>query len=169
VDLAVRGNAAAKSVKRADPYFPDSPPSCPICEKDWPNMQSCANSCAVFANPALIIFAPQTFLDVIKCSCTETFKAAFPQCVDCFTLTNQTDVLQAQNLPSVLDGMRQICALESTLLGGVAATNSQLVSQTPISVAHPSSTNAAVARQSLPTGAWKEGVLGLLGAAALIL
>lgn len=169
VDLAVRDMNMAKMGKRTDPYFPDSPPSCPICQKDWPNMQSCANSCSVFSNPALIIFAPQTFADVIKCSCTDTFKAAFPQCVDCFTLTNQTDVLQAQNLPAVLDGMRQICALMSTLLGGVASTNSQLVGQTPITVAPPSSTGAAKAQRSLRTGMWSEGLLGLLGAAVLAL
>jgi hypothetical protein len=169
VDIAVRDMAMAKVVKRTDPYFPESPPSCTICQKDWPNLQSCSNSCAVFANPALIIFAPQTFVDVIKCSCTDTFKASFPQCVDCFTLTNQTEVLQAQNLPAVLDGMRKICALESTLLGGVASTNSQLVGQTPISVAPPSSTGAAKAQRSLPTGIWSEGILGLLGVAVLVL
>jgi len=168
VDLAVRDMAVAKMGKRTDPYFPDSPPSCTICQQDWPNMQSCAVSCSVFANPALIIFAPQTFVDVIKCSCTQTFQASFPQCADCFTLTNQTDVLQAQNLPSVLDGMRKICALESTLLGGVAGTNSQLVSQSPISVA-PSATGAAKAQRSLPNGVWSEGILGLLGAALLVL
>jgi hypothetical protein len=31
---------------------------------------------------AQIIYNPGAFIDVIQCSCTETFSAAFPQCVD---------------------------------------------------------------------------------------
>jgi hypothetical protein len=79
-------------------------PSCPKCAPSWPNINSCAAACPVFSNfsmvyndpldllfhrtPAYknpvqqIIFNPGAFIDVIKCSCTDTFQAAFPQCVD---------------------------------------------------------------------------------------
>jgi len=37
------------------------------------------------------------FIDVIQCACTDTFQSAYPQCVDCFTQTNQTAFLVPQN------------------------------------------------------------------------
>jgi len=120
--------------------FPDNPPSCKLCEKDYANIQSCANASVVFSQPSSIIFAPQQFIDVINCACTDTFKSAYPQCVDCFTQTNQTGFLVPQNgnLSSVVTGMRQICGMLSALFGGVASQNSQLPGQTPITVSDSS-------------------------------
>jgi len=120
--------------------FPDYPPSCKLCEKNYVNIQSCANASVVFSDPAVIIFDPTKFVDVVECACTDTFQSAYPQCVDCFSLTNQTAFLVPQNgnLSSVITGMRQICAMLSTLFGGVASTNSQLPGQTPITVSDSS-------------------------------
>jgi len=120
--------------------FPDYPPSCKLCEKDYPNIQSCANASVVLSQPSAIIAQPLLFVDVINCACTDTFKSAYPQCVDCFTQTNQTAFLGPQdgNLSSVVTGMRTICALLSTLLGGVASKNSELPGQTPITVSDSS-------------------------------
>jgi len=120
--------------RTADPTFPDSPPSCQLCAQAWPSIDSCCAAAPLFANFTQIIFNPLPFVDVIECSCTDTFKSAFPQCVDCFQQTNQTDVLNSDNLPAVVSGMRTICGMVSTLLGGVASTNRQLPSETPITV-----------------------------------
>jgi len=114
----------------AEPYFPDTPPSCPICEKDYPNINSCAQACPVLANFSMIIFNPSAFIDVIKCSCTDTFQAAYPQCVDCFIKTDQEDLLNSKDLPSVVEGMRRICAMESVLLGNVSGANGYFTSTT---------------------------------------
>ncbi|GAA5853061.1 hypothetical protein JCM9279_003800 [Rhodotorula babjevae] len=76
-----------------------------------------------------MLYNPLSFIDAIKCSCTDTFSAAIPQCVDCFVQTNQCEQylgvpsLEA-NASSVLDGVREICGLGSALLGGVAASQS---------------------------------------------
>ncbi|KAL1746587.1 hypothetical protein HDZ31DRAFT_72770 [Schizophyllum fasciatum] len=88
-----------------EPYFPDDPKSCGICQK--------------------IIFNPGAFVDVIRCACADTFKSVFPQCADCFVKTNQSNVLDAPNLPDVVDGMRKVCALSSALLGNVSSTNNE--------------------------------------------
>ena len=34
--------------------FPDNPPSCKLCEKDYPNIQSCANASVVFSQPSAV-------------------------------------------------------------------------------------------------------------------
>jgi hypothetical protein len=85
-----------------------------------------------------VIYAPLQFLSVINCACTDTFKSAYPQCVDCFLQTNQTVFLEPSdgaNLSTIVTNMRQICALGSAIFGGVASANSQLPGQTPITVA----------------------------------
>ncbi|KAF8181080.1 hypothetical protein BJ912DRAFT_854950, partial [Pholiota molesta] len=110
--------------RRTDPVFPPSPASCGICEQNYSNISSCAQAAPVLANISMIIFNPGAFIDVIKCACTDTFQSAFPQCVDCFIQTNQEDVLNVPNLPSLVNNTRQICALESTLLGNVSDVNS---------------------------------------------
>ncbi|EPQ55926.1 hypothetical protein GLOTRDRAFT_76143 [Gloeophyllum trabeum ATCC 11539] len=117
------GAAAVRSVPlfaRTDPYFPADPTSCPICEAQYSQISSCAQAAPVLANFTMVIFNPGAFIDVIKCACTDTFQSVFPQCVDCFTKTNQTDVLNTPDLPAVVSGMRNVCALESTLLGNVS-------------------------------------------------
>lgn len=96
-----------------------------------------------------IIFNPFAFIDIIQCACTDTFQSTYPQCVDCFTLTNQTAFLAPDdgNLSSIIVGVRQICALGSAIFGGVASVNSQLPGQTPITV---TSVAAALGRFTHP-------------------
>lgn len=61
-----------------------------------------------------------------------------------FIRTNQTDVLDTPDLPSVLDGMRTICGMSSSILGNVSGANGELTSasSTPTPTAVPS--NSAV-------------------------
>jgi hypothetical protein len=125
---------------RTTPYFPPDPPSCPICEKDYWTINSCAQASPVLANLSMIVFNPGAFIDVLKCACTDTFRSAFPQCVDCFGQTNQTWVLdEDKTLPDVVKNLRDVCALASTILGHVASANSQLPSST--STPSPTSTS----------------------------
>ncbi|KAF8154207.1 hypothetical protein B0H34DRAFT_720852 [Crassisporium funariophilum] len=123
-------------VRRTDPVFPDSPASCPICAKDYSSINNCAQAAPVLANFSMIIFNPGAFIDIIQCACTETFQSVFPQCVDCFIQTDQQDVLNTPNLPSIVDGMRKICALASTLLGNVSGVNGYITptSQAPVPI-----------------------------------
>lgn len=73
-----------------------------------------------------------------------------------FVQTNQTSVIEkdvspgSSELPSIVSGMRQVCALASTLLGGVASTNSQVVSSTS-SAPTANATSGAVRHDSGPT------------------
>jgi len=116
---------------RTTPYFPPDPPSCPICERDYSSINSCAQASTVLANLTMVLFSPISFIDAIQCACTDTFRSAFPQCVDCFGRTNQTWVLNQDNtLPDVVNNLRDICALAGTLFGGVASANSELPSST---------------------------------------
>jgi len=117
-------------------YFPDSPPSCQLCEQHYADIDSCANASVPLANFSQIIYNPLSFLEIIACACTDTFQSTYPQCVDCFTQTNQTGFLAPPdgNLSSIIVGMRQICALGSAIFGGVASANSQLPGETPITV-----------------------------------
>ena len=62
--------------------------------------------------------------------------------------------LPTGNISSVITGMRQVCALISTLWGGVATKNSQLPGQTPITVS-----NSSAVRQ------WVDAPDGIHGAA----
>jgi hypothetical protein len=150
--------------ERTTPTFPAEPVSCPICEKDWTNINSCADACNIFANPAQIIFAPNTFFSTIECSCTDTFKSAFPQCADCFTQTNQTSYLNAKpgEIPSILNGMRQICAISSSLLGGVATTNHEK-GTAPV----PTATGAARGLSDMRAGTGGFGLSVVAGVSAI--
>ncbi|THV03514.1 hypothetical protein K435DRAFT_774907 [Dendrothele bispora CBS 962.96] len=130
-------------VKRTDPTFPPDPPSCPICQQNYDRISNCAEAAPVLANFTEIIFNPGAFINVIQCACTETFQSVFPQCVDCFVNTNQTQVLDSPDLPSIVSGMRQVCALESTLLGGVASANGELPSTAVVSPTPTPTSNSA--------------------------
>ncbi|KDR78271.1 hypothetical protein GALMADRAFT_245362 [Galerina marginata CBS 339.88] len=136
--------------RRTDPTFPPSPPSCPICEQGYPNIQGCAQAAPVLANFSMIIFNPGAFIDVIKCACADTFQSVFPQCVDCFIQTNQTQVLDTSNLPGIVAAIRNVCAIESTLLGNVSGVDASLTA-TPRPPA-PTSTSAAVVFTENSTG-----------------
>ncbi|KAF8900425.1 hypothetical protein CPB84DRAFT_1708947 [Gymnopilus junonius] len=118
--------------RRTDPVFPSSPPSCPICQQSYPNIQGCAEACPVLANFSLVIFNPGAFIDVIKCACTDTFQSVFPQCVDCFVQTNQTDVLDTSSLPSLVGDIKNVCGLESALLGNVSGVDASLTVGAPV-------------------------------------
>ncbi|KAK0189431.1 hypothetical protein F5146DRAFT_982000 [Armillaria mellea] len=138
-------------VHRTTPYFPDSPASCPICAQNYSSIQNCAAAAPVLANFSMIIFNPGAFVDVIKCACTETFQSVFPQCVDCFQETNQTDVLPGNNLPSIISGMRNICALESTLLGNVSKADGEVtVSASSTSSASTSTSSSGAIPSVIP-------------------
>ncbi|TFK71202.1 hypothetical protein BDN72DRAFT_749567, partial [Pluteus cervinus] len=113
------------------PNFPDSPPSCPICAQNYADIDGCAQACPVLANFSMVIFNPGAFIDVIRCACTDTFKAVFPQCVDCFIQTNQTDVIETDNLPAVLSGVQKICSLGSAVFGNVSEQDGEAPSISP--------------------------------------
>ncbi|KAK0200750.1 hypothetical protein DFS33DRAFT_1265915 [Desarmillaria ectypa] len=130
-------------VHRTTPYFPGSPASCPICEQNYSSIQNCAEAAPVLANFSMIIFNPGAFVNVIKCACTETFQSVFPQCVDCFQATNQTDILEGNDLPSIVSGMRKICALESTLLGNVSESNGEVTVSASASSTSSASTSTS--------------------------
>ncbi|KDQ55964.1 hypothetical protein JAAARDRAFT_36754 [Jaapia argillacea MUCL 33604] len=148
--------------RRTDPYFPDDPPSCPICAQSYLNISSCCQAAPILANFSAVIFNPGAFIAVIKCACTDTFQSVFPQCVDCFIQTNQSDILSTPNLPAVVSGMRQVCALESTLLGGVATADGEV---TPTSTgAAPTSTSTSSAKLgSIVQPGWIYMLLGMGG------
>ncbi|KAI0369305.1 hypothetical protein BV20DRAFT_373956 [Pilatotrama ljubarskyi] len=133
------------------PVFPDQPPSCPICEQNFGSIDSCAQAAPVFANFSMIIFNPGAFIDVIKCACADTFQSAYPQCVDCFIQTNQTQFLNSSDLPGVLKGIHNICALESTLLGGVATADGEVTPTTSLNV--PKATDTTNSASPL-SGSW---------------
>ncbi|KAH9987940.1 hypothetical protein BJV74DRAFT_840586 [Russula compacta] len=112
------------------PYFPDSPPSCPICEKGYSSINSCAQAAPALANLSSVIANPGAFINVIKCSCTDTFQSVFPQCVDCFEKTNQTAVLDnaasnSDDLPSLVKNIRELCAEASSIFGNVSNSDGE--------------------------------------------
>jgi len=125
------------------PVFPPSPPSCPICAQNFSSINSCALAAPVLANYSEIIFNPGAFIDVIKCACTDTFQAAYPQCADCFIQTNQTELLNCdtEELPGILQGLRQVCALESVLNANVSVVNNET---TPTPSPTPTSSGAEI-------------------------
>jgi hypothetical protein len=118
-------------------HFPDYPPSCQICEPHFSEINACANASVIFADVQSILVSPLSFLGEITCACSSTFQYYFPQCVDCFELTNQTVYIEPSNgnMSSIVQGVHDICALGSVIFGGVASVNSQLPGQTPITVA----------------------------------
>ncbi|KAI0310678.1 hypothetical protein OF83DRAFT_1154167 [Amylostereum chailletii] len=111
--------------KRDDPTFPDDPASCPICEQSYSNINSCIAAAPVLANFTQILFNPGAFIDIIKCACGDTFQSAYPQCVDCFQRTNQTQFLNTTDVPSVISGIRQICGSASAILGNVTGADNE--------------------------------------------
>ncbi|PBK69361.1 hypothetical protein ARMSODRAFT_886342, partial [Armillaria solidipes] len=118
---------------------------------NYASIQNCAEAAPVLANFSMIIFNPGAFVDVIQCACTETFQSVFPQCVDCFQATNQTDILEGNDLPSIVSGMRKICALESTLLGNVSESNGEVTaSASSTSSASTSTSSSAAIPRAMP-------------------
>jgi len=126
------------------PYFPDTPASCPICAKGYSGINSCAQAAPVLANLTTVIFNPGAFISVIKCACTDTFQSTFPQCADCFEKTNQTAVLDTPDLPSLVKNIRELCASESSILGNVSNSDGE-TTPSPTGSAASSSTSASSA------------------------
>jgi len=154
-------SSAVHHCRAMEPSFPANIPSCPICQQNWNGIQNCASAAPVFANFSMIIYNPGAFIGVIECACTDTFTSTYPQCVDCFEQTNQTSLLDTPNAPSVVDGMRKVCALASTLLGGVAYTDGEA---TPTSSVYlPPSAKAS------PNSVAGNGVGGRLGMVGLVI
>jgi len=156
---------AAVARQTVEPYFPSTPPSCPICAKDYPSISTCAQAAPALANLSSVLFNPGAFIDVIKCSCTDTFQSVFPQCVDCFEKTNQTAVLDTPDLPSLVKSIRQVCAFASSLFGNVSNSNGETT---------PSTTGAAAstrAPSTAPPRALPDTTVSLViaGAIALII
>ncbi|TFK36586.1 hypothetical protein BDQ12DRAFT_633855 [Crucibulum laeve] len=172
LNLLVRASPTPRVIsleRRTDPFFPDQPLSCPICAKDYPSINGCAQAAPVLTNFTNIIFNPGAFIDVIKCACTDTFQATFPQCADCFIKTGQEDVLNTPDLPGVVDGMRKICALQSTLLGNVSNSNGETTPGVSAPVTS-STSNGGVMSVGTPTGTLPLLPLALLiGAVGLAL
>lgn len=117
------------------PKFPSDIPSCPKCEAQYPSLSSCMGAASVFANTTSTFNNPIAYIDVIRCACTDTFQAVFPQCVDCFQNTNQCSYLgtdpQGTGAGSLVGNIRNICGLGSALLGGVATANTNVASTKP--------------------------------------
>ncbi|KAI0289788.1 hypothetical protein B0F90DRAFT_699330 [Multifurca ochricompacta] len=137
------------SRQSVEPYFPDTPVSCPICARDYPSINSCAQAAPVLANFTSVLFNPGAFIDVIKCSCTNTFQSTFPQCVDCFEQTNQTAVLDTPDLSSLVNNIRKVCAFASSILGNVSNTNGETTPTHSTTTTTPSSTATGTTNAAL--------------------
>ncbi|TKY87362.1 hypothetical protein EX895_004039 [Sporisorium graminicola] len=139
-------NRRATPVKRQDqpsvplaslgpPNFPSDIPSCPKCQDRYSSLSSCMGASAVFANASSIFNNPIGYINVIKCACTDTFQAVYPQCLDCFQRTDQCYYLgtdpQGTGANKVISNLRSICGLGSALLGGVASANNDVGTSVP--------------------------------------
>ncbi|CBQ72187.1 conserved hypothetical protein [Sporisorium reilianum SRZ2] len=117
------------------PSFPSDIPSCPKCQERYSSLSSCMGASAVFANASSIFNNPIGYINVIKCACTDTFQAVYPQCLDCFQRTDQCFYLgtdpQGTGASKVISNLRSICGLGSALLGGVASANNDVGTNVP--------------------------------------
>ncbi|KIS70798.1 uncharacterized protein UMAG_01949 [Mycosarcoma maydis] len=117
------------------PTFPADIPSCPKCQERYSSLSSCMGASAVFANASSIFNNPIGYINVIKCACTDTFQAVYPQCLDCFQRTDQCYYLgtdpQGTGANDILSNVRNICGLGSALLGGVASVNGDIGTEVP--------------------------------------
>ncbi|KAI0051480.1 hypothetical protein FA95DRAFT_1485398 [Auriscalpium vulgare] len=157
---------------RTYPYFPDTPPSCPICAANYDGINSCAQAAPVLANFSEVLFNPGAFLDVIKCACTDTFQSAFPQCVDCFEKTNQTGWLDTPDLPSVVSGMRNVCGFASSILGNVSDSNGETTPSSSATATATANSGPRAAEHWQPVGgalALPTIALGIASFSALLL
>ncbi|KZV84654.1 hypothetical protein EXIGLDRAFT_654787 [Exidia glandulosa HHB12029] len=156
----------ASRTDTAQPVFPSSPPSCWICQPDYAKINSCALAATVFQNVSSVMLNPGRFITTIECACTDTFQSAYPQCADCFIQTNQTQFLGSnmEDVPDIVSGIRQICALASVILGHPVSANGEAVGQTPTVV--PSPTGGVGRSTSVDLG--PTAILGLIGALSVL-
>lgn len=84
-----------------------------------------------------------------------------------FQQTNQTSLLNTPNAPAVVDGMRKVCALASTLLGGVAYTDGEATPTSSVYLPPSATATASGARAVVnePVGL----ILVVLGAVLVML
>ncbi|KAH7106616.1 hypothetical protein BKA62DRAFT_766146 [Auriculariales sp. MPI-PUGE-AT-0066] len=151
-------------VPRSEPTFPAYPPSCYLCQPDYANINSCAEAAPVFENFSSIIRNPLGSIAMIECACTDTFQSAYPQCADCFIQTNQTQYLNStqEGVPKIIEGIRNICSIASTILGHPVGNNGEAEGSTPISVPSPTGGATTSARADhAPTVLL--GLVGVLG------
>ena len=188
---------------RTTPYFPDQPPSCPICQQNYDNINSCAQACPVFENFTMVNFVvlgsptyspgwglcvsfykyrlsltqghssmwssvlartpfravsinwKWRFLELSTesaCSVPPVcwlvgFYCAFMDSTlishHSFEQTNQTDWLSTPDLPGIVNGMRQVCAIASALLGNVSVVDGQVTPTTAAPTPTASTSNGA--------------------------
>jgi len=125
-----------KEIRQASapqPSFPPVPTSCPLCGEHFQDtIVGCADAAAAFQDPIQIIFNPAAFIEVLECGCSDLFQSVFPQCADCFIQTNQTAFLNSQNIPAALSGMRQVCALASSLFNTASSSLAAAGSSFPV-------------------------------------
>lgn len=109
------------------PSFPAQYPSCYNCQQKYSSLSSCMEAASVFQNATNIFNSPWSYIAVIKCACTDTFQAVYPQCVQCFQMTDQCYYLgtdpKGTGAPAIVTNIRQICAFGSSLLGGADKAN----------------------------------------------
>ncbi|PWN36006.1 uncharacterized protein FA14DRAFT_50814 [Meira miltonrushii] len=109
------------------PSFPAQYPSCYNCQQKYSSLSSCMEAASVFQNATSIFNSPLSYIAVIKCACTDTFQAVYPQCVQCFQMTDQCYYLgtdpKGTGAPEIVTNIRQICAFGSSLLGGAEKAN----------------------------------------------
>lgn len=136
--LSVEGELSPSPVERSDvpsvplsqlgpPSFPAQYPSCYNCQQKYSSLSSCMEAASVFQNATSIFNSPLSYIAVIKCACTDTFQAVYPQCVQCFQMTDQCYYLgtdpKGTGAPEIVTNIRQICAFGSSLLGGADKAN----------------------------------------------
>jgi len=138
----------------AQPYFPDTPKSCPICASGYPSISTCAQAAPALANFSSVIFNPGAFISEIKCSCTDTFQSVFPQCADCFEKTNQTAVLDTPDLPSLVGNIRQLCSFASSLLGNASNGDGETTPSQSGTAASATGTSASSAAPPSNLSSW---------------
>lgn len=133
------------------PTFPSQYISCDKCSANYSSLSSCMEASSVFENATSIFNNPWSYISVIKCACTDTFQAVYPQCLECFQLTDQcqylgerypdcivsydwswlTDSISSPpgtdpvgtGAPAIVTNLRSICAFGSSLLGHAQSAN----------------------------------------------
>jgi len=156
------------SRQTVQPYFPDTPASCPICASGYPSISTCAEAAPVLANFSSVIFNPGAFISVIKCSCTNTFQYVFPQCADCFEKTNQTAVLDTPDLPSLVSNIRQLCSFASSILGNASNADGETTPSQSGTAASATGTSASSTAQPSNLPSWTASFV-IAGAVTLII